>query len=120
MAGNVEAQILSAATVLAGFLIPAASLVAMLMVVDARQRARGRVIAHQIMLTDAIHAELGALVAPVVEKHVFRPWRVIYPMPDGRTTDVARLITIADRVLHAELRAPNDLHIVFTRSAHAA
>ena len=94
-------------------------IVAPLLLVEELQRRRARVIARQIRLTDAIHAELGALVAPVVEKHVFRPWRVIFPLSDGRTAEVGRLIAIADRVIGAELRAPSDLHIVFTRLAHA-
>ena len=54
-----------------------------------------------------------------VEKHAFRPWRVIFPLSDGHTAEIGRLIAIADRVIGAELRAPSDLHIVFTRLAHA-
>ena len=110
---------LTAGAVLAVLLSPVVVLVALLMLVEARQRARTRVIERQIMLTDAVHAELGALVAPVVEKSAFKPWRVTFAMPAGHTGETGRLIAITDRVLAEELRSPNDLHIVFTRPAAA-
>ena len=91
-------------------------IVAPLWCVEVWQRRRARVVARQIRLTDAIHAELGALVAPVVEKPAFRPWRVIFPISDGRMAEVGRLIDITNRVIGAELRSPSDLHIVFTRA----
>jgi hypothetical protein len=110
---------LTAVAVLAVLLSPVAVLVALLMAAEARQRARARVIARQIMLTDAVHAELGALVAPVVQKRAFKPWRVTFAMPAGHTRETGQLISIAARVLADELRSPNDLHIVFTRPAAA-
>jgi hypothetical protein len=110
---------LTVVAVLAVLLSPVAILVALLMVVEARQRARARVIERQIMLTDAVHAELGAIVAPIVQKRAFKPWRVIFAMPAGHTRETGRLIAIAARVLADELRSPNDLHIVFTRPAAA-
>ena len=110
---------LTTVAVLVVLLISLLAVVAPLVLAEAWQRRRARIVARQIRLTDAVHAELGALVAPVVEKHVFRPRRVIFPLSDGRTAEVGRLIAIADRVIGAELRAPSDLHIVFTRLAHA-
>jgi hypothetical protein len=95
-------------------LIPVAALLAL---ADARQRARARVVSRQIMVTDAVHAELGAVVAPVVEKHAFRPWRVIFTVPDRGTPEIGRLVAIADRVFRRELHTPEDVHIVFTRAA---
>jgi hypothetical protein len=70
---------MSAAAALIVLLIPVAVLVGFLMLIEARQQRSARIVARQIMLTDAVHAELGA-----------------------------------------ELRSPNDLHIVFTRPPHAA
>ena len=96
-------------------LVPVSVIVALSMLIEARQRARTHVLGCQIALTDAVHAELGAVVAPVVEKRILRPWRVIFAMPSMRGGDVSRLVSITDRVLAAELAAPNDLHIVFTR-----
>ena len=110
---------LTAIAVLVVLLGPLVVIVGPLLLVEEFQQRRARVIARQIRLTDAIHAELGALVAPVVEKHAFRPWRVIFALADGRTAEVGRLIAITYRVIGAELGAPDRLHIVFTRPAHA-
>jgi hypothetical protein len=111
---------LSALPILAVLLVPAAILVAVMVAVEARQRARADVAARQIMLTDAVHAELGAIVSPVVEKHAFRPWRVVFALPEGRVRDdMARLMAITDRVLGARLTSSDELQIVFTRSSQA-
>ena len=88
-----------------------------LVLVEAWQRRRARIVARQIRLTDAIHAELGGLFAPVVEKPAFRPWRVVFPISERRVPQLGRLMEITSRVVGAELRAPEDLHIVFTRAA---
>jgi hypothetical protein len=108
---------LSALAALLVLVVPAVVLVALMIAVERRQRARDDVVARQIMLTDAIHAELGAVVAPVVEKRAFQPWRVVFALPEGRILDMARLISITDRVLGARLRSSGDLQIVFTRPA---
>ena len=105
--------------VVALFLVMLVPVAVLLTVADRLQRRRARVVARQIMLTDAVHAELGAVVAPVVEKHAFRPWRVIFPVGDSRLADVGRLIAIANRVFPRE-RTTDDVHIVFTRSTRAA
>jgi hypothetical protein len=110
-------HVVSAVAILAVLLSPMVVLVGVMLLVEARERAHTRVISRQIMLTDAVHAELGALVAPVVEKPAFRPWRVTFALPAGRAAEVGRLISITDRVLGAELASPDDLRIVFTRSA---
>lgn len=110
---------LTAAGILIVLLVPVALLVALLLVVERRQRAREEVIARQIMLTDAIHAELGAVVSPVVQKRAFQPWRVVFALPEGRILEMARLIAITDRVLGARLRSSGDLQIVFRRPASA-
>jgi hypothetical protein len=106
---------LSAVAILVVLLIPVAFVVLALLAVERRQRARADVVARQIMLTDAIHAELGAVVAPVVEKPAFRPWRVVFAVPDGRAREMERLIAITDRVVGARLPSTETLHIVFTR-----
>lgn len=111
---------LTALGVLIVLLVPAGAIVALSMLIEARRRARAHVLGRQIALTDAVHAELGAVVAPVVEKRMLRPWRVIFAMPSVRGSDVSRLVSIADRVLADEVAAPNDLHIVFTRPTAAA
>lgn len=110
---------LSAMMALAVLLFPAAVLVAILLVVEQRQRAREDVVARQIILTDAIHAELGAVVAPVVEKRAFQPWRVVFALPEERTREMARLIAITERVFDSRMTMPGDVDIVFTRRASA-
>ena len=105
---------LTAAVVLAVLLVPVAVLVTLVVAIEARRRARAAVAARQILLTDAIHAELGAIVSPVVEKRARRPWRVVFAIADGRTRDVGRLVAITERVLGNHIA---DVHIVFTRVA---
>jgi hypothetical protein len=109
---------LTAAGILAVLLIPAAALVAVLLAVEARQRARADVVARQIMLTDAVHAELGAFVSPIVQKRAFQPWRVVFALPEGRVREMAPLMAITDRVVRARLTPSEELQIVFTRSTH--
>ena len=110
---------LSAVAILAVLLAPVAVLVAVMLAVEARQRGRAEVAARQIMLTDAVHAELGAVVSPVVEKRAFQPWRVVFPLPEGRVRDMAPLLAITDRVVRARLTPSDELQIVFTRPTHA-
>ena len=106
--------------VLAFLVLMLSPIVVLLALVEARDRRRARVVSRQIMLTDAVHAELGAVVAPRVEKHAFQPWRVIFPVGDRRAPDIGRLIAIADRVFRRDLSPAEDVHIVFTRSPRAA
>ena len=110
---------LSALAVLVVLLLPVAIIVMLSLLIDARQRGRDRVLARQIRLTDAVHAELGATVSPVVEKRAFRPWRVVFSMPAERSADVSRLVSITDRVLADDPPAPGNLQIVFTSPAPA-
>ena len=110
---------LIAVGIIAVFLAPAALLVGVMLAVEARQRSRADLAARQIMLTDAVHAELGAIVSPVVEKRAFQPWRVVFALPEGRVREMARLMAITDRVLGARLTPSDELHIVFTRSTQA-
>jgi hypothetical protein len=43
----------------------------------------------------------------------------VFPLGNARAGDVGRLIVIADRVFRAEHPAPENVDIVFTRSAAA-
>ena len=84
-------------TALVGFVavvgLPVAALVLVLKVVDIVQRRRADVIARQIAVTDAIHREFGAVVAPVVRR-AGGGWRVTLPM-DARHPAMARIIELA-------------------------
>jgi hypothetical protein len=84
-----------------------------------RDRRRARVVARQVMLTDAIHRELGAVVAPVVEQGAFGRWQVRLSVPVERPALVGRVVAIAGDVLGAERSAAGGLRIVLTPRAHA-
>ena len=106
------------AATLLGFAMLAGMLggvVGLLALAEAVREAQARVVRRQIMLTDAIHEELGALVAPVVEKRPFGPWSVTLPAAESGAID--RLVAITSRVLRPDLRGPDDLRIVVTRGA---
>ena len=91
--------------------MPVAALILVLKVVDVLQRRRADVIARQIAVTDAIHAELGAVVAPVVRRSG-RGWRVTLPI-DARHPGIARIVelaacTLAPTAVGARSRRPFD------------
>jgi hypothetical protein len=73
--------------------MPVAALILVLKAVDVSQRRRADVIARQIAVTDAIHAEFGAVVAPNVRR-CGRGWRVTLPM-EARHPDIARIMELA-------------------------
>jgi hypothetical protein len=96
---------------------PALALAGLLALVTRVQRSRTRVIEQQIALTDAIHAELGAVAAPVVVKPMFGPWRVTFIVPFTRPALVEQLILITSRVLASV--SPTGIRIVLTPRAEA-
>lgn len=65
----------------------------------------------QIMLTDAIHWELGAVAAPVVHQRPGGGWRVSMAVPIDRPAVVAALLRITARHFAAE-KAAERLEIV--------
>ena len=64
-----------------------------------RDKRRDARIARQIRLTDAIAGEMGAIVAPVVDKPAFGPWRVRMAVPAGRPAVLARILTVTQATL---------------------
>ena len=78
--------------VLLMLVLPVAALVAVLKTVDALQRRRMATVMRQIEVTDAIHRELGAIVAPTVRR-ARRGWRVVLPM-DARRPEAARVVEL--------------------------
>jgi hypothetical protein len=97
--------------------LPAVALGAVLALITRVQRSRTRVIEQQIALTDAIHAELGAVAAPVVVKPIFGPWRVTFAVPFARPALIEQLIVITTRVLGAV--SPAGVRIVLTPRVEA-
>jgi hypothetical protein len=76
-------------------LFPFALLIAALKLSSWRQRTRLDEIARQIAVTDAIHAELGAVVSPVVHRTLGRGWRLTIPVPLDRPDTVTRVVSAA-------------------------
>ena len=82
-------------------LIATGFVVALLVLSDRVQRRTQATIARQIEVTDAIHAELGAVVAPVVRRRVGGPWQVRIPLELDNSETVTRVVRIARRVFDA-------------------
>ena len=78
--------------------LPIFVVVALLEVAGWRDRVRAAAVARQIVLTDAIAEELGAVVAPVVRKGLWGPWRIEVAVPWARAATVGRVVAIAHRV----------------------
>ncbi len=64
-----------------------------------RARRREAMVARQVRLTDAIAAELGAVVAPVVTRPRRGPWRIEIRVPIGQPAIVSRIVAIAHDAL---------------------
>jgi hypothetical protein len=74
-----------------------------------RDRRRNATIARQIQLTDALGDELGAIMAPVVTKPFFRPWRAKIQVPVGHPRIVGRIVAIAHDTLIQTGTSPYEL-----------
>jgi hypothetical protein len=69
------------------------------------QRMRLDAVRRQIALTDAIHAELGAVVAPTVRRRLGGRWQLLIPVPFDRPETVTRVIEVAYAAFGAPERA---------------
>jgi hypothetical protein len=84
------------------------------------ERARGERVARQIAVTDAIHRELGAIVAPFVRRRGRHAWEVRMAAPLDRPAAVGRILAIAYGVLAATTPgAPPEVAFVVTRRSGA-
>ena len=77
--------------------LPAAAVLLVFKIVDVLQRRRDDVIERQIAVTDAIHREFGAVVAPTVRR-TRGGWRVTLPM-DPRHPGAPRIMELAASTL---------------------
>jgi hypothetical protein len=75
---------------------PFVTLAALLLLIEHRQRRRTDETRRQIALTDALHARLGALVAPVVRRRL-RAWQVLVAVPVERPAVMAAVLEIVDQ-----------------------
>ena len=77
--------------------LPLAALLASFTLVDTLQRRRVDLIARQIAVTEAVHREFGAVVAPTLRR-VRGGWRVTLPM-DPRHPNAVRIMELAASTL---------------------
>jgi hypothetical protein len=83
------------ATVLGVVLLPVVGVAALLVLAERLQRGREAVGRRQIAVTDAIHRELGAVVAPVVtRRRLGRGWRLRVAVPFQSPATVERVVAI--------------------------
>jgi hypothetical protein len=80
-------------------LMPFLGVVALLLLVARWQRRRDLRVAQQIAVTEAIHRELGAVVAPSMTARAWGPPSLVIPIPLERPNLVAAVLDIAHRVL---------------------
>ena len=93
--------------------IPFVAVSAVLTIVERLQNRRDSERDRQIMLTDAIHWELGAAAAPVVSR--WRGgWRVLMAVPFDRPAEVAALLHVTQRHFSESENRMEPLEIVLT------
>jgi len=96
-------------------LLPVALMVALLQLSSWRQRVRLAEVARQVVVTDAIHAELGAVVSPVVRRRLWGRWRVAIPVPLERPETVTQVVEAAYGAFSARERTrPGRFEIVLS------
>ena len=84
-------------------------------ILHALEQRRDRRVARQIMVTDAIHRELGPVVAPLVRKRLWGPWQLEMAVPFARPGVVGTALAIAHQTLADEGSGkPDAFQIVLT------
>jgi hypothetical protein len=91
-----------------------ATVAGLLLLAERRQARRQHEVSRQIALTDALHARLGAVVAPVVRRRR-RAWQVAVAVPFERPDVVSAVLATSDEVL-GRVR----YEVVLSRQAPAA
>jgi len=96
-------------------LLPIALTVAALLLRERSARVRLAECARQIAVTDAIHGELGAIVAPVVRRRFWGRWQLVIPVPFDDLDSVGRVVRAAYQGFDAPERAiPGRFEIVLS------
>ncbi len=65
------------------------------------ERRRREAAELQAIITDAIDGEVGPIVAPVVKRPIWGPWRIEIAAPLGRRDTVGRILARAHKTLSA-------------------
>jgi len=96
-------------------LLPPAFVMALLVLQDRFRRRAEATIARQIEVTDAIHAQLGAVVAPVVRHRLDGRWQVFIPVELDNSDTVTEVVRVARGVFDAHEGArPGHFEIVLS------
>ena len=96
-------------------LLPSVFIVGLLLLSDRFQRRALAVVARQIAVTDAIHAELGAVVAPVVRHRLGGRWQIRIPVELDNADTVTQVVRTARGVFDAhEGTRPGRFEIVLS------
>jgi hypothetical protein len=82
--------------------LPFVVLVGVFALVGRWERRRAARVRLQILVTDAIHRELGAVAAPEVERRRPGGWRVRMQVPAGRPALVGPLVQTTTRALEGD------------------
>src|SRR2546422_8730301 len=85
-------------------LFPLAVVLAPLLLAGWVERRRAAVIARQVELTEAIHRDLGAVVAPFVTRRPGRRWRVRIAVPFERPAVVEAVLAGGPRTVRGRVR----------------
>jgi hypothetical protein len=94
---------------------PVVILVALFRAIGGSQRRRHAAIARQIHLTDALHARIGAALAPVVVKPLGRPWQVLVTAPFESTEVVSTLLeTVGEEFAARDPQHPEAFQVVLS------
>jgi hypothetical protein len=104
--------------ILATMLTPILAVGALFWLASHRDRRREAALARQVRLSDAIAAELGAVVAPVVRKRWRGSWEVRIAVPLDRPTLVARILDVTRAALD-RIVMPGGYELVLTAQASA-
>lgn len=79
--------------------VPPALVVGLLLLAERWQRGRAALVARQVAVTDAIHHELGAVVAPVACRRGLGGWELRIAVPFERADLVGPVTATARRAL---------------------
>lgn len=80
-------------------IVPLVAVAAVLLLTTRWERARDERVACQAAVTDAIHQELGAVVAPTVRKRLWGPCQLVIAVPLERPALVGRVFALAQEAL---------------------
>jgi hypothetical protein len=101
-------------------LVPFGALLVMFWLTGRHQRRCAESARLQILVTDAIHWELGAVAAPEVERRPGGGWRVRIRVPAGRPGVVGPLVEVAERALARATPPPFEIVLLPPMSARTS